>query len=159
MKLQDYLRETISTLGEYALVRDMMTKEVIGFSFTVFPEQAFTAIAFIDNEQKQYIKQKMKEVDKDLKDAIKKLKKDLHSRQAAIALSLKGEKPNCLATIQFLIRDTKLVVIVNSRSLDVQNKLYQDIEFVRRLAYRVCKQFNIKLKYIRFFVGSMHYYV
>ena len=67
--------------------------------------------------------------------------------------------PNCVTQIQLLIRDNKLITIVTSRSLAVKTKLKCDIETAKRISEIAMRTLNVDLEYIKFNVGSCHFYI
>ena len=51
-----------------------------------------------------------------------------------------------------------LIVIVNQRSLDVEKHFVTDTMIAKGFADKICEEFNIKLRYVKFQVSSFHIY-
>jgi thymidylate synthase len=154
MRLQNDLLAILRKHGKTEIVKGKKMKELYGQSFFV------TSYDYILNKNKMdYVYNKITTYRYNILQVIKKLEKDKQTRQAMLMFNLNGNKPNCIVSIQFMIRKSELHVFVYSRSLDVKKRLLQDIEIVKRMSDIVSKYFVINTKSIRFFVGNMHYYV
>lgn len=154
MNLQAQLVNEIELYGQSQIVSGKNTKELINYSFSVHD---FDYI--LTDEQRKYVSDKLSDYLDSIMLAINRLKNDINSRQAVIQFDANADMPNCLISIQLLIRNNKLFVIVYSRSLDVTNKLYVDIEIVKRISDMIEKEFSIKLYSMYFHTGSLHVYV
>lgn len=155
-KLKKDLLQELLLSGELIVTRSLETVEITGINFTIIPRSEK-----LNSEQEQYVTNKIREIDQDLLDCWIKLKRDSSSRQAVIQFTQKTntlELPNCIVSIQFLVRNNRLEILVFQRSLDIINKLKQDVEFVRRIGKILNKTLNIKKIRIKYFVGSVHYY-
>jgi thymidylate synthase len=154
MNLQILLKNKITAFGKLVTINNKDTIELLNTNFKV------TSYNYkLNNEQIMYVQDKIDMYSKDFAKVIERLNKDLNSRQAVISFDICGSFPNCVVTIQFIIRDFKLYTLVYSRSLDIDNKLYQDIDLARYYSNVIEKTFKVKLNYIQFYVGSLHYYV
>jgi len=154
MKLKTKLINYINKNGKIVIVRELKTKEVLNCSFKV-KEFDYK----LNEEQEKYVKDKLEEYEENIVYAIDSLINDLNSRQSFIQFKILQELPNCVVSIQFIIRNSKLYIIVTSRSLDVKTKLECDIEIAKRISNKICKKFGIELNEILFNVCSMHYYI
>jgi len=154
MKLQNRLIELLEKTGKVVVVRKKTTKELIDFTFLV------TEFDYeLTPSEKEYVRKKLKKYDKSFNRILLKLKKDVYSRQAVVRFNDEGRFPECFISIQFLIRNNELFTLVNSRSLDVKKKLIQDIEICKKFSEIIENKFKVNLKYIKFRVGSMHFYI
>jgi len=81
------------------------------------------------------------------------------SRRAILQFKMENIPPECMSNIHFLIRDKKLIVLVNQRSLDVEKHFETDIEIVQIISKLVCEKCKIKLNYINFHINSCHSYI
>ena len=149
MKLQNELIHLLKKSGCDVIVNNKKTKELIDYSFNVYNFDYK-----LNFNELLYVRKKLKKYNKQILIAVKKLKNDKFSRQAVIQFNVYNNLPECLIQIQLLIRKDKLYVIVTSRSLDVKTKLFQDIEIARQIA----NMFGFQYEYIKFNVGSLHYY-
>jgi len=144
--------------GEKISVRGLKTKEIIGTDFTIRK----LLNTRLDHERKRYVDKKITEISPAFTKALQKLSEDKNSRESVFTLSLdhsENELPNCLVLYQVLIRKKKAIVLVYSRSLDVKNKLEQDIELSQYIARETMRATNSSFGYIKFFVGSIHIYI
>lgn len=94
----------------------------------------------------------------------KKLKRDIHSRQAVININLPADKLNetkdfpCTMYLQILVRDNKLNWITNMRSQDIYYGMRNDIYCFTELQKILAKQLNLSLGRYYHFCGSLHLY-
>lgn len=153
MNLQKKLIKQIDYLGKIVKVRGMKTKEIICHTFIV--DDYYYELNKIE---KEYVRRKLITYKKQINKVLRILEIDTHSRQAVIQFNTNSSKPNCVLSIQFLIRGNQLIVLVTSRSLDVKNKLYTDIEIAKKIAISICDKFNITINCMVFNVASLHYY-
>ena len=150
-------RRLINDLREYGattIVANRETKEMLNYSFSIDNN----GIVPLTREDKDYVDNKIKEVRNYIDRCKKLLKDDINTRQAIVLFSQLEELPNCFISIQLLVRNKKLYCFCNSRSLDVENKLFTDIEVCRKICKEVCNELNVELEMIKFIVGSIHYY-
>lgn len=156
MKIKNRLLHMVKEHGKIVIVRGKKTKEMTGFTFTVRNSDLFNPLT---TSEKRYVSIKLKDYAYEIDDVIKKLRKDKYSRQAVLAFAIDCKFPNCLVTLQFLIRNGKLNIFVFSRSLCIKTKLYCDIEIARKIGEIINEEFCTKTNYIRFLVGSLHIYI
>lgn len=151
----------ISELNHYGsdvVVNKKKTKELIG---------VFKIISLADLKdcklngiQRKYVESKKKKYFKDINKLIDKLIQDKNTRQAIIQFNTNSKLPECISSIQYIIRNNKLTICMCSRSMDIKSKYEQDLT----LAYDIAKLIISKMKrleidYMRLFVGSMHFYI
>ena len=95
---------------------------------------------------------------------VKILKKDHDSRQAMLHYGdptnfWEGNKDTpCCVSNQFLIRDGKLIMIVNMRSTDVWLGLQFDVRWFSFLQMKLAADLGIEAGEIRYHMGSLHLY-
>ncbi|MAG47092.1 hypothetical protein CL617_00675 [archaeon] len=154
MELKKLIINDIKSKGQEVKVRNMLIKEIIFYSFIVK-----TFDYELPKIEEVYVKQKIEKYRIQLNEVIKILKDDIYSRRAVIQFDMKDKLPECIESLQFLIRNNNLYCFVNQRSLDVENKLYTDIEIAKEFCNEIEKQLNVKLSYIKFMVNSCHYYL
>ena len=155
MTLQNDLLALIESEGEYVMVNRKDTRELLDVSFNVDTNKLYE----LSRIQYDYVTNKLLECRNDMYKMIGILSQDLYSRQVCFTLNLEGEYPNCIVSIHFLIRNNVLHCFVYQRSLDVKNKLHQDIYFVQKLLHILSNHFRIKETKLRFIIGSLHYYL
>lgn len=153
-KLQERLKDLIDQAGTKVLVNKKITKELINYSFST---KNFNYL--LDTGEIGYVHTKISTYTKQFKRILSILDKDIYSRQAVLSFDITHNKPNCVVLIQFLIRNNKLHTIVYSRSMDILNKLYTDIDIAKNFSNKICKRYEIELDKIIFHVGSLHYYL
>ena len=151
----------ISELNHYGnnvIINNRKTKEIIG---------VFKIISIADLQscrlnkvQRKYVEEKKRKYSKDIDELISKLIKNNNTRQAIIQFDTKSKLPECISSIQYIVRNNKLTICMCSRSMDIKSKYEQDIT----IAYNIAKLIISKIKrleidYMRLFVGSMHFYV
>ncbi len=152
MKLQNTLIHHIETYGKTVNVNGQLTKECIDLSFNIIDFDYILSI-----EEDTYVKNKLEKYQKQILYALNKLILDKNTRQAVIQFNATDKLPECITQYQFLIRRGKFITIVTSRSLDVKNKLCQDIEIAKRISDMLnTDKFPVT---ITFHVGSCHFYL
>lgn len=148
------LLKALRTNGNKVVVNKKKTKELINVHFEVnkFDYQ-------INISEIKYIQDKLLQYEQQLIHVIKLLKIDRNSRQAVIVFDQNTDKPNCVVSTQFIIRNNLLYCICNSRSMDIKNKMFTDIEIARLMCSDILQRFTkVKLHSIFFKIGSAHYY-
>ncbi|MCT4135559.1 thymidylate synthase [Elizabethkingia anophelis] len=101
-----------------------------------------------------------------INNVIKLLRKKENTRQAVIQIFDKNDlliKKNkdipCTCTLQFFIRENKLILFVTMRSNDVFVGLPHDIFCFTMLQEVIAKELNVELGDYNHFISSCHYYV
>jgi thymidylate synthase len=93
---------------------------------------------------------------------IQLLKKRPASRRAVVQLfearDLTHEKPPCTCTLQFLIRDNRLQLLVNMRSNDAFIGLPHDIFAFTMIQELVARSLGLEIGPYKHMVGSLHLY-
>lgn len=93
---------------------------------------------------------------------IETLRKDPDSRQAILQIpiidTLGTKDVCCTSTLQFLIRDNKLFMIVYMRSNDINLGFCNDIPFFTSLQIKLSEILEVGLGWYRHVVGSLHLY-
>jgi len=153
--LKTILVNKINKSGKNVLVRKLKTKELCDVTISFNKNIKYK----LTKKELNYVYRKIFDYKQCINCIINNLKKDLHSRRAVLPFDICNVKPNCLTHIQFLVRNNALISLVYSRSLDVKKNIYIDYDIVKRISNKICDELNLKLKYIKFFVGSLHYYV
>ena len=155
MTIDIYLRKDIKDFGDNVTVRNLKTREVLNYNFLVPNDYE----CVLSTHDKKYVTQKLLKYNKDFKNIISILSKDINSRQAVLLFNKGAKKlPECFISIQFLIRNSIVYSLVTSRSLDVINKLNCDVSIVRELTNKILKKFKLQNSIVEFSVGSLHYY-
>ena len=131
--------------------------EFLNVAFKIYPDKF---INFLDKEQKMYSLLKVETYKQQIEEVLLKLNKNTDTRQAILRFSIEGDFPNCMLDIQFQIKENKIITTVYQRSLDVLTKVQQDIEIVKLIVEKFCKNLNLNFEKskIIFFVGNAHYF-
>jgi len=152
--IQKELYNFVKEKGRICVIRKQLTKEVCNYSFNV------TDFNYkLNKSQYEYVRRKLLKYKKDINQCIKKLVDDNYSRQGVIAFDINSNKPNCVMSLQYLIRNNKIYCIATSRSLDIENKLLQDIEISRKIGEKIKEATGYDFYMTTFNVGSLHFYL
>ena len=154
--LQEKILDDINKHGRVVIARGMKTKEILDYKFNV--ETGDIQYKMIPSEM-IYVYEKLEKYDYQIFKAIDILQNDINSRQSIVLFNNDDKMPECLVSAHFFIRNKKLICLVTSRSLDVQNKLYTDILIVKKICERIEKELNVRLSYMSFQVNNCHYYI
>lgn len=147
--------ELINKYGQDIEIKGRKTRELIGCKFKVPNDLEYK----LDKNQKWYINKKIRTYRDAIDRVIEILKDDINSRQAVLMFKADRKSwPECVCVLNFIIRNGQLYTYIYSRSLDVKEKLNQDIEIARKISKIVGDAVGVKLKFITFFVGSAHFY-
>jgi len=159
-RFEDLHRDLIKEIGKKGKnikVRASRTRELIDFSFKYNFDDYVRINSILTHGE--YCEDKISENIDKWWYVKKQLDSDLNSRRAVLDFfDIDLGNPYCYISAHFIIRNKKLIVIVYWRSLDVKNKLEQDLEFFSYLADEICDTFDVELDYIKANVGSLHYY-
>ena len=148
--------EQILRRGLPVTVKGKSTKECVGFDCVI---SDFNHLHSLDKNQRRYVNKKITKYKDKMGKVIKILVRDIYTRQAILMLeSDKKLYPECLSSVQFIVREDKLFAIAYFRSVDVLKKLPQDIEIIRRFSELVERAIGVDLCLIKIFAGSAHYY-
>ncbi len=96
-----------------------------------------------------------------IKNVIKKLKKNPESKSATISLmNPDGDKHHmpCIVAIDFKIRDNKLITTAFFRSQDVGKKIYADILCIGEIGQMIASQLDLHLGELHIHIVSLHVY-
>jgi thymidylate synthase len=92
---------------------------------------------------------------------IKHLRKNVHSKSATITLMKPGfdsKHVPCLTTMDFKIRNEKLLIFSFLRSQDIFKKMCLDVLAIAEIQKMVAKALQVKIGPLYFFVVSAHIY-
>ena len=156
MTIQERLHEMIRVHGHQCVVNKKKTKELLGVTFTLSKEDFDYTLT---KAQQKYVYDKLRAYRKEVSRAKCRYIRDSNTRQAVVTFSITSNTPNCILSIQVLTRRSRIYIMVNSRSLDISNKLYQDLEIARKIALEITDSKTDDIKFLRFFAGNLHYYV
>ncbi len=155
----EILRHEVETHGQsHSVIVEDKTKrvfEIFGTSYTL--SNAYDTDDYFESVNREYVNNKLIELEDQISDCITVLEKDSTSRRALIHFSQDLPNPSCCVSIQIQLRLNRVYVHIHQRSQDVdmlKTDMVMYVEIVKLFTARFARtQFTI-----RCMMGNLHRY-